>query len=34
MSEHNAVVAVYHSLGRQACTHKTLICVVAIDAPV
>ena len=26
MSEHNAVVAVYHSLGRQECTHKTLIC--------
>ena len=34
MSEHNAVVAVYHSLGRQECTHKTLICAVAIDAPV
>lgn len=34
MSEHNAVVAVYDSLGRQECTHKTLICAVAIDAPV
>jgi hypothetical protein len=34
MSEYNAVVGVYHSLGRQEGMPKTPICVVAIDAPV
>ena len=34
MSAYSAVVGVYHSLGRQEGMPKTLICVVAIDAPV